>query len=174
MRQPLFQRSQSQPCDRTDGYDRRPMQVGRRQQIGDLHLHQLQPLGIVDPIDFGQDYDSPGNPQKIQDGQMLAGLWHHPFVRSNDQHCGVDPADAGQHVFDKIDMSGHIDNSDCLWGELRGQRRELTPGKPEVDRHAARFFFFEPIRVHPRQRPYQRRLAVIYMAGSAENTHLAL
>lgn len=174
MSQPLFQHSQPQPSDRTDGYNRCPMQVGRRQQIGDLHLHQFKPLRIVDPIDFGQHHDSPGNAQEIQNGQMLAGLRHHPLICCNDQHRSVDPADAGQHVFDKIDMSGHIDDSDRLWEGSRGQRGQLTPGKAEVDCHAARFFFFEPIRVHSCQRPHQRRLAVVHMAGSAENTHLAL
>jgi hypothetical protein len=60
--------------------------------------------------------------------------------------ASVDAADAGQHVLDEVDMAGDIDDADALARAASGAR-QVDPGKAQIDGHAARLFFFEPVRI---------------------------
>ena len=42
---------------------------------------------------------------------MLAGLWHHSFVGSDDQQSHIDATRTHQHVFDETLVSGHVNDA---------------------------------------------------------------
>ena len=112
---------------------------------------------------------------------MLARLGHHAFVGGDHEHGGVDAADAGQHVLDKVDMAGHVDDADAftvrefasggVWACRHGK---IDPGKAQIDGHAARFFFLEPVGVDAAEGPDQRGLAVVDVAGGADDAQRCL
>ena len=93
--------------------------------------------------------------QQAQNTQVLDGLGHEALVGGHHQHGKVDTAGAGQHVLDKFLMAGHVHDAEPFAvGHVR-------PGETQFDGDAAPFFLFEAIAVNARQRPYQRRFAVI-------------
>ena len=94
---------------------------------------------------------------------MLAGLRHHRLVCGDDQHDGVDAADAGQHVLDEPLVPRHVDESD------RRLVVQAQAGKADVDGDAALFLLLQPVGVDAGQRLHQRRLAVIDVSGGADH-----
>ena len=94
---------------------------------------------------------------------MLARLRHHAFVgRDHEQH-DVDPADAAQHVLDEALVPRHVDDAEVdACG--RHERRE-----PQVDRDAAPLLFRQAIGVDSGQAAHERGLAVIDVAGGADD-----
>src|SRR5207237_3232525 len=49
--------------------------------------------------------------------------------------------------------------------------RQLEPGEPEIDRHAALLLVLEAVRVDARECLDQRRLAMVNVPGRAYNAH---
>jgi hypothetical protein len=98
---------------------------------------------------------------------VFSGLGHDALIASNNEKSSVDAADTSQHVFDKILVTWHINDTDSLttW---QGQ-----PGEAQVDGHLAFFFFPETIWINPCQGVNQSRLAVIYMTSSTNYAHRA-
>ena len=94
---------------------------------------------------------------------MLAGLRHHAFVGGDDQQGEVDAADAGQHVLDEALVAGHVDDAHLL---AAGQ---LQPGEAEVDGHAPLLLLLEAVGVDARERLHEGRLAVVDVAGRADD-----
>jgi hypothetical protein len=94
---------------------------------------------------------------------MLFGLRHDAVVGGDGKQNEVDAVSAGEHIFDKSLMSGHVDDA-------RGSAiRQVEVGETQVDGDAALFFFFEPVGVLAREGFDQAGLAVIDMAGGADD-----
>ena len=94
---------------------------------------------------------------------MLPGLRHHALVRCDDEKGHVDPACPHEHILDETLVSGNVDDA------YLGTGRQLEPGKPQLDRHAALLLFEQPVRIDPGQGLDQCRFTVVYMTRSAYN-----
>ena len=105
------------------------------------------------------------NAQQPADVEVLARLRHHRLVGGHDEHHEVDAADAGEHVLDEALVAGHVDEREVDVADR--QVREA-----EIDRDAARLFFLQPVGIGAGQRLDQRGLAVIDVAGGADDDRL--
>jgi len=109
---------------------------------------------------------------------VLARLRHDAFIRGHYEQRRVDASHAGQHILDEIDVSRHIDDPDrlrarrCTLGSARWWQRK--PREAQIDRHLALFFFAQTIRIDTGQGQDQGRLAMVDVAGGADNSHLGL
>ena len=63
-------------------------------------------------------------------------------------------------------VPGHVDDADRL------AARQRQPGEAEVDRHPARLLLGQPVGIDARQRSDESRLAVVDVAGGADDFHL--
>jgi hypothetical protein len=79
-------------------------------------------------------------------------LRHHPIIGGHHQQRRIDAASAGEHGVHEPLMPGHIDKS-----------KRPGIGIAKLDGHAAPLFLGQPVGIDPRQRPNQRRLAMIHM-----------
>ena len=93
---------------------------------------------------------------------MLARLRHHAVVGGDDHEVEVDPGRAGDHHPHEALVTRHVDDRDVPPARQH-QRRE-----PELDRHAARLLLRQAVGVHAGQRPHERGLAVVDVAGGPE------
>ena len=141
------------------------IEIPLRKQVADLELDQFQPFRIVNQIDFGQDDDDALDFEQLEDGEVLAGLGHDALVGGDDEQGGVNPADAGQHIFDEIAMPGHIDDAD------RFAIGQVQPGEAQVNGHAAGLLFGEPVRVDAAQFFDKGGFAVVDVPGGPDNAH---
>ena len=107
--------------------------------------------------------DAAPRAEQMQDVEVLLGLRHHAVVGGDDQQHEVDAVRAGEHVADEALVPGHVDDA----GRLAVADVEVR--EAEVDRDAALALLLEPVGVDPGQRFDQRRLAVIDVAGGAED-----
>ena len=94
---------------------------------------------------------------------MLDGLGHKAFVGGHHQHGQVDAAGAGQHILDKLLMTGHIHDTGL------GTVRKIQMGKAQLDGDAPLFLLLEPVGVDAGERLDQQGLAVIHMTGGADD-----
>src|SRR5262245_33859081 len=69
---------------------------------------------------------------------------------------------AGEHVFHESLVPRHVDKADA-------HITQIKIGETNVDRDAASFLFRQPICIDARQRAHQRRLAMVDMAGGADD-----
>jgi len=99
----------------------------------------------------------------VDDLEVLDGLRHHPLVGRHHQQDRVEAVDAGQHVADEAGMAGHVDDPDQ---PAAGQGQV---GEAEVDRHPAALLLGQPVGIDPGQGVDERRLAVVDVAGCADN-----
>ena len=145
-------------------HDRHAAQRGGLEELLDVGLDQVEPL-VVDQVALGQRDDAIRDPQQVEDGDVLARLGHHAFVGGDHQQGDVDAADAGEHVVDEALVAGHVDDRhlDAV--------RQSQPGEAEIDGHAALLFFLEAVGVDAGQGPDERRLAVVDVAGGADDSH---
>ena len=123
--------------------------------------NQLEPVGL-DQIGLGQRDQSGFDPQQRADRQVLARLRHHALVGRDDQHRQVDSADAGQHVPDEALVARHVD-------DLDREARLLEKREAEIDRDAPSLLLGEAIRIGPGEGLHQRGLAVVDVAGRADD-----
>ena len=109
------------------------------------------------------DYDQPSfNTEQPANIEMLARLWHHTFIGSDHQHDDIYSMSSGKHVFHKPLVAGNIDKANPHLAQIK-------ISKSEIDSDAATLFFRQTIRIASRERPHKRALAVIDMAGSADD-----
>ncbi len=87
---------------------------------------------------------------------MLARLRLDRLVRRDDEKHRIDPADAGEHVLDEPLVPRHVDEPDLHLPVAKAS-------EPEIDRDPPLLLLREPVTIHPRQRPHQRRLPMINM-----------
>ena len=81
------------------------------QVLADLHLGEIDDVALG-RVDLRQHRQAALDAQQRADVEVLAGLRHHRFVGGDDQHHGVDAADAGQHVLDEPLVARHVDEPD--------------------------------------------------------------
>ena len=93
---------------------------------------------------------------------MLARLRHHGFVGRHHQHHRVDTRRAREHVAHEALVPRHVDkrHMDIADRPVR---------KAQIDRDAARFLFLQTVGIDAGERAYQRALAVIDVAGGADD-----
>ena len=80
-----------------------------------------------------------------------------------DEEHQVDAADAGQHVLDEALVAGHVDEAEAEAG------RELQVREAEIDGDAAALLLFEAVGVDAGEGFDERGLAVIDVAGGADD-----
>ena len=102
------------------------------------------------------------NTQKRQDVQMFACLGHDTVIGSDHEDHAVNAGCAGDHCFDKVLVTGNVDDTDF-------QIAQLTGSKAKFDSHPAFFFRFESISFTTCKQPDQCGLTMIDMACGAES-----
>src|SRR6185295_11340393 len=102
---------------------------------------------------------------------MFGRLLPPSLVSRDDKQYGGRGPETGQHVADEPLVSRYIDEGEQLVGGPAGQGR---PRVAEIDRHAPPAFFGPAVRLHPGQRPDQRRLSVVDVAGRGDDVHFSV
>ena len=127
------------------------------------------PRGRIDlaEIAFCEGHHSSFHSEVSQNLQMLFGLRHPAIVSGNDQKREIDRADTGNHVSNKIFVTGHIDDSNVEPLLVRTGKIQLC--EAEIDCDLSLLFLGQPIRIGSRERFYQRTFAVIDMTRSRED-----
>ena len=128
--------------------------------------HHFQRLGI-DQVRLGQNRDPTLHGQQAADVEVLASLRLDGLVGGDHQQHQVDAADAGQHVADEALVAGNIDKADA--DRLARRAGQIQVGKADIDGDAAALFFFQAVGVDAGQGAHQRALAVVDVAGGADN-----
>ena len=121
-----------------------------------------RPLG-AGQIRLGHDRHAVTDRERVEQREVLERLGARPVVGGDDQQRRVDLARADEHVADQPVVAGHVDEVEL--GAV-GQREV---GVADVDRHPAAALLGQAVGVDPGQRPEQRRLAVVDVAGGADD-----
>ena len=137
-------------------------EAGAGKQLRDVG-RDLAPPRRRGEIGLGQRHDAARDAEQVDDGEMLARLRHHAVVGGDDQQHEIDAGRAGQHVVHEFLVARHVDEAEH--GAVR--RRQI--GEAEIDGDAARLLLLQPVGIDAGQRPHQRGLAVIDMAGGADD-----
>ena len=145
-----------------DAEEWRVLQERALQVLPDLHFGEIDDVALG-RVDFRQHRQAALHAQQRADVEMFAGLRHHRFVRGDDQHDGVDAADARQHVLDEPLVARHVDEAD------RRLVVQAEAGKADVDGDAAFLFFLQAVGVDAGQRLHQRRFAMVDVSGGADH-----
>ena len=146
----------------THRHDGRAFQERAGDQLLHFQAHQSEDVGIHQ-IGLGERDDAARNAQQAADIEVLAGLRLDGFVGGDHEQHQVDAADAGQHVLDEALVAGNVDEAQAQGG------RELQVGEAEVDGDAAALLFFQAVGVDAGERFDQRGLAVVDVAGGADD-----
>ena len=134
-------------------------------QLGQhLGAHQLQQLGIGQ-VNLRKRHHQVGDPEQLNDVEVLARLGHHAFVGGHHQEHRVHAVHPGQHVVQEAGLPGDVDDPDPL------PAGEVQVSKPEVDGHAAPVLLRETVGVDAGQRLDEGGFAVVNMAGGANDRH---
>ena len=104
-----------------------------------------------------------GEPQQIEDRQVLARLRHRAVVGGDDQQHMVDAGGAGQHVAHQFLVARHVDEAQHL------AVRQRLVGKAQVDSNAAFLLLLQAVGVHAGERLHERRLAVVDVACGSDD-----
>ncbi len=155
-------------CGAVAGEHRGILQRRAGQQGSDLDLDPGQARRIH-TVDLGERHRTAVHAQQLQDGQMLAGLWHHAVVGSDDQQGDVDTRGAGHHRMHEAFMARHIDEA-----QRRGRSFDVPAfhrdiGVAQFDRYAARTLFPQAIGFDAGQCAYQACFAMVDMPGGADD-----
>ncbi len=148
-----------------EGRDRNDVGVGESgggKQLPDIVRDFLAP-GRLGEIRLGQGDGAARNAEQIDDREVLDRLRHHAVVGGDGEQDEIDAGRAGEHVMNEALVPRHVDEAD----DRAICRRQI--GKAEIDRDAARFFFLQAVGVDPGQRAHERGLAVVDMAGGADD-----
>ncbi len=131
-------------------------------EIPHLLLDQIQPFRLHH-IFLGDDDNALLDPEQTADLKMFPGLRHDPFIGGDNKGHQVHAHNPGDHVLDKLLMTGDIDNPQTM------AAGEVKIGKAQLNRDAALFLFLEPVGFNTGQGPDQTGLAMINMACGAED-----
>ena len=153
-----------------DRQDRRAGETGAGQELGELELGELGGLG-VDGVDLVERDDEPGQLEELGDLQMLAGLRADPLVGGDDEQQEPHAAEAGERVVQEALVPRDVDEGD--------RRRSPAPPRSarevreaEVERDAAPLLLREAVAVDAGERADERGLAVVDVAGGADEKRL--
>ena len=122
---------------------------------------------VVGQIGLGQGHHPVAHAEVLEDLEVFLGLGHPAVVRGDDQQGRVDAHRAGHHLADEIGVPRHIDHPD-LQHPAAGVAQD-QPGEAERDRHAARLLLGQAVGIGARQRLDEAGLAVVDVAGGAED-----
>ena len=136
--------------------ERRALQVFERLLAGQLRLEEVA---------AGDHEQAVADAERRERIDVLGRLRHPALVGGDDEHHRRDRADPGEHRGDEPLVPRDVDEGDL---RARGQRR---PGEPQVDGHAATALLGPPVGLHPGERPDERRLAVVDVAGRGYDLH---
>ena len=144
------------------GDDLGAFEAGAEQRVGDLVARGGEAVG-VDEVGLGQGDEAAGQAEQVEDRQMLARLRHRRRRRRRRRAA----------------------RSRCRWRRpaccarsARGRARRRSRGRAvggrqvgeaEVDGDAARLLLLQPVGVDAGQRAHQRGLAVVDVAGGADD-----
>src|SRR5262249_36714441 len=114
--------------------------------------------------------------------KVLARLRLDGFVGGDHQQHQVDPANSGQHVADKALVAGDINESQAQLGSIfvaplhAAGRVEFQVREAKINGDAAPLLFFQAVGIDAGQGFHQRGLAVVNVAGGADDDgfHYAL
>ena len=124
---------------------------------GDLRIARRGEIGL------GQRHNPAIDAEQLQDLHVLAGLWHHAVVEGHHQKRCIDAACTGEHGVDKPLMPGHVDEAE-----------RIGIGVAKIDGDAATLLLGQTVRINTGQCLHQRCLAMIDMAGGANDHRSAL
>ena len=79
------------------------------EQLADLHLDQLDELGVVDEVDLVHVDDDVRHVDLVGEQDVLAGLRHGAVVGAHDEDGGVHLGGAGDHVLDVVGVARAVD-----------------------------------------------------------------
>ncbi len=152
-----------------DRQDRRTGEAGGGQDVGDFEAGELGGLG-VDGVDLVQRDDEAGELEEFGDLQMLAGLRRIPLRRRPRRAAGAAPRRARRARC-----------GESARGPGRRRRRARSPARrrgrsvgrrqvreAEIEGDTASLLFFETVAVDAGERADERSLAVIDVAGGAD------
>src|SRR6516164_6838784 len=117
----------------------------------------------LDPVDLGDDPGDLGDPDQLQDVEVLQCLRARPVIGGDDQQHPVDRQDTGQHVRQKTLMPWYVDKAEL------GAVGQPRIGEAAIDRQPAPLLLRQAIGVDAGQRLHQCGLAVIDMAGGRQD-----
>ena len=121
---------------------------------------------VVDEVELRQHDEATVDAEQLADREVLASLGHDAFVRCDDEHHEVETRGAGDHRPHELLVPGHVDDRDL---EVVRERERC---ETELDRDAARLLFREAIEVATGQCMNEGGLAVVDVAGGAEDEAL--
>ncbi len=147
---------------RRDLDDRRAGERGAFRQQLDLVAHVADARGVGE-VGLGDDEDAAAGAEQVEDVEMLLGLRHHAVVGRHGEQHEIDAVGAGEHVADEALVAGDVDDAGA------GVVGQGEVGEAEIDRDAALFFFLEAVGVLAGERLDERGLAVIDVAGGADD-----
>ena len=130
-----------------------------------LHFGEFEEV-VVDEVGLGKGDETLLDVEKVEDGEVLAGLGHDAFVGGDNEEGHVDAADAGEHIADEAFVAGDVDDGDFLAGG------EGEPGEAEVDGHAAFALLGEAVGVDAGEGFDEGGLAVVDVACGAYDVHI--
>ena len=123
---------------------------------------------VVDEVALGQRDHGGAHAEQLEDRDVLARLRHHAVVAGDDEQREVDAGRPRDHRAHEALVPRHVDDRERA---SRGQRQARVA---ERDRDAARALLGQPVGVDARERPHERRLAVVDVARGAERQRARL
>ena len=128
----------------------------------DLPGDSRQALGS-DEVGLRQGHKAALDAEQVDDRQMLARLRLDPVICCDREQGEIDPACPGHHGVDEALMARHVDETE----HSPGLQRQI--GEAEIDGDAPRLLLLQPVAVDPGQRFDQCGLAMVDMAGGADD-----
>ncbi len=156
-----FQFRHAQAGDRRGADDRRVGEKAVLHHVANFQLHDFA-SGFIHHVGLGDGDDAVTQAEQFEDFEMFAGLRHDAVVGGHDEQGEIDAGRPGEHVLDEAFVPGNIDDAQAKFAEIE-------PGEADVDGDAAFFFLGQAIAVDAGEGLDQRGLAVIDMAGGAED-----
>ncbi len=146
-------------------HDLRLLEEGALHQLAQF---QREDLAMVRPelgqeIGLGHGDDAGLHAEKPQHVEVLRGLGHGALVRRHAEHRHVDPSGGRHHGAEEPLVAGHVHHSG------RADAGQVQVRVARLERDAAALLLRQPIRVDARERLHQRGLAVVDVAGGADD-----
>ena len=131
-------------------------------RIPDLFL-DLRDSSRCDQINLRDHEDRVADAEEVKDVEMLDRLRHDPVIGGDGEEHEIDAVGARQHVADESLVPGNVDDARAraVW--------EIEVREPKVDGDASLLLFLEPVRVLSGERFDEARLAVVDVAGGADD-----
>ena len=153
---------------KADTYKRRNGEDGSVLEGGSVGKNRNLFADLVDARSINQirlgDYkDAACSAEQMDDVEMFLTLRHHTVVSGYSEQNEIDPVGASQHIADEAFMAGDIDDTSAA------TVRKIDPGKAQFNRDAAILLLLEAVGILSGERLDERGLAMVDMAGGADN-----